>query len=141
MSDPTFKRLNEGWNAEPNSPREEVAVSGLTVRLTFFLNPWLYEADKDDNGCLTFEQCSRWRLGLTNLDGWHFGQCRYSKIAPAWGEFYELLGPDDQRLKPMDWHELTPPTADQRHFLFYLRDSTFECFAADWRYEHIRRAA
>ena len=140
MSTPTFKHLNEDWNAEPNAPAEEVAITGSTVHLTFFLNPWAYEAKEKDKGCLTFEQCSMWRLGSTNDEGWYAGQCRYSKAAPAWGEFYELLGEDDQRLKPTDWHELAPLTPERRHFLFYLRDNTFECFAAEWRFERIAPA-
>ncbi|QGM47682.1 hypothetical protein [Methylocystis heyeri] len=110
-------------------------MSGSTVRLTFFLNAWAYDAEEDEKGCLTFEECSIWRLGSTNDEGWHAGQCRYSKAAPAWGEFYELLGEDDQRLKPTDWRELTTLMPEKRHFLFYLRDSTFECFAAEWRFE------
>lgn len=135
MSNPTFKRLNDGWNAEPNAPDEEVAVSRSKVQLTFFLNSRAYEAQEEERGCLTFELCSMWRLGSTNDEGWYAGQCRYSKAAPAWGEFYELLGDDDQRLKPVDWQELVPLTPEKRHFLFYLRDSTFECFAAEWRFE------
>jgi hypothetical protein len=141
MSNPTFKRLNEGWNAEPNAPEAEVAVIGSTVQLTFLLNPWAYEAEEDEKGCLTFDQCSTWRLGSTNDEGWYAGDCRYSNTAPAWGEFYELLGEDDQRLKPADWHELTPCTPEQRHFLFYLRDNTFECFAAGWTFQRNPPAA
>jgi hypothetical protein len=141
MTNLTFERLNVGWNAEPNAPDEDVTVSGTKVRLTFFLNPWAYEAEEDEKGCLTFEQCSMWRLGATNDEGWHAGQCRYSKSAPAWGEFYELLGTDDQRLKPIDWHELAPMTPEKRHFLFYLRDNTFECLAADWRFKRRTSAA
>ena len=135
MSNPAFKRLNVDWNAEPNAPHEEVTVSGTTVRLTFFLNPWAYVAGEDEKGCLTFEQCSMWRLGATNDEGWYAGQCRYGKAAPTWGEFYELLGDDDQRLASTDWNELAPTGSQKRHFLFYLRDNTFECFAADWRFE------
>jgi hypothetical protein len=135
MSKPTFRRLNDGWNAEPNAPDPQVAVGGSSVRLTFFLNPWAYMAGEDERGCLTFEHCSMWRLGATNDEGWYAGQCRYSKAAPAWGEFYELLGEDDQRLAPADWHELAPWTPEQRHFLFYLRDETFECFATEWMFE------
>jgi hypothetical protein len=121
MSNPTFKRLNDTWNAEPNAPAPRVAVSGTSVRLTFILNPWAYEAKEEEEGCLTFQHCSAWRLGATNDEGWFAGQCRYSNVAPAWGEFYELLDEDDQRLKPTDWHELGPLTSEQRHFLFYLR--------------------
>jgi hypothetical protein len=138
MSTPTFRRLNEDWNAEPNAPFEEVAVSSTTVRLTFVLNPWAYKAERGQKGRLTFEQCAIWRLGSTNDHGWYAGQCRYSKAAPAWGEFYELLGADDRQLEPDDWHELAPLTPEQRHFLFYLRDNTFECFAAEWRFERSR---
>lgn len=141
MPSPTFKRLNDGWNAEPNAPREEVTVRGSTVRLTFFLNPQAKEAGEDEEGCLTFERCSMWRLGWTNDEGWYAGHCRYSEAAPAWGEFYELIGGDDLRPKPADWCLLTPFTPDQRHFLFYLRDSTFERFAAEWRFERGAPAA
>lgn len=135
MPKPAFKRLNDDWNAEPNAPHEEVTVSGTTVRLTFFLNPWAYMAEEDERGYLTFEQCSLWRLGTTNDEGWYAGQCRYGKAAPAWGEFYELLGEGDQRPAPTGWHVLAPWTPERRHFLFYLRDNTFECFAAEWRFE------
>jgi hypothetical protein len=67
MSHPTFERLNDDWNAEPNAPYEKVAVSGTIVRLMFFLNPWAYGAEEDEKGCLTFEQCSMWRLVLAQL--------------------------------------------------------------------------
>lgn len=135
MSNPTFMRLNETWNAEPNAPHEVVAVSGTTVRLEFFLNPWIYEANEGERRVLTFEECSMWRLGATNDEGWYAGQCRYGKTAPAWGEFYELLGDDDQLLGPIDWHRVTRLTPEKRHFLFYLRDNTFECLASEWRLE------
>ncbi len=135
MSNLIFKRLNDGWNAEPNAPYPQVEVSGFWIRLTFFLNPWAYEAKEGEKGCLAFRHCSKWRLGATNDEGWYLGQCRYSKAAPAWGEFYELLGEDDQQLSPADWHELGPLTSKQRHFLFYLRDETFECFATEWMFE------
>jgi hypothetical protein len=135
MSHPTFERLNDDWNAEPDAPYEKVAVSGTTVRLMFFLNPWAYGAEEDEKGCLTFEQCSMWRLAATHDEGWYAGQCRYSEAAPAWGKFYELLGEDNHRLTPTDWHGLAPMTPEKRPFLFYLRDNTFECLTEEWRFE------
>jgi hypothetical protein len=135
MKDPIFKHLNQHWNAEPNAPEATVTVRGSTVRLRFFLNPWAYAAEEEEKGCLSFQQCSMWRLGSTNDEGWYAGQCRYSKIAPAWGEFYELIGEDEQRIMATDWHELASPTSGGRHFLFYFRDNTFECFAAEWSFE------
>jgi hypothetical protein len=134
-----FKRLNDGWNAEPNAPAPSVTVWGSDVPLTFFVNPFAYVASEEERGCLLFKRCSMWRLGPTNDEGWCTGQCRYSKAAPMWGQFYELLGEDGLEPIPTDWHELRQPLLG-RHFLFYLRDQTFECLAADWKFECIELA-
>ena len=128
----TFEQLNKGWNAEPNAPHPIVTVEGWGVRLTFFLNPFRFEAGEDEVGQLTFERSSLWRLGATNDEGWYRGQCRYTGAAPAWGEFYEIHGDDPLRLAPTDWKRTPIAGSAGRHFLFYLRDETFECLAEDW---------
>ena len=134
MSSPTFVKLNVGWNAEPNDPCETIAVDGDAVDLAFLLNPWAYDASEGNIARLIFTGVNRWRIGSTNEEGWYRGDCRYSGIAPAWGEFYEIVGDDPHRNAPSDWHELAPRADSTRHFLFYLRDSTFECIAADWSF-------
>jgi hypothetical protein len=141
MSSLLFKQLNEGWNAEPNAPEPEVAVCESQVQLKFYLNPYMYVAKVGEVGCLIFNDCARWRLGYTNDHGWYLGQCRYSDCAPAWGEFYEIIGKDDLRMRPVDWQTPESPGAGERHFLFYLRDETFECIAADWKFERDASAA
>lgn len=135
MSGLLFRRLNDGWNAEPNAPAPKVEVSASQVRLKFFLNPFAHHAKEEEVGCLTFSDCSMWRLGSTNDEGWYAGQCRYSKVAPAWGEFYELIGHDSERTSPEDWQVPKPKGSGDRHFLFYLRDETFECMASEWRFD------
>jgi hypothetical protein len=102
MSTPIFRRLNEDWDAEPNAPCADVFAEGSVAQLTFFLNPWAYGAQEGDKGRLTFAHCAMWRLGATNDEGWYAGQCRYAKIAPAWGAFYELLGADEKRFQPLE---------------------------------------
>jgi hypothetical protein len=128
----TFLQLNDGWNAEPNDPGERVTIAADAVILSFFLNPLAYEGDEGETASLTFSACTKWRLGPTNDDGWYRGQCRYSGIAPRWGEFYEIVGSDDVSDQPTDWRFVDVEPGGNRHFLFYLRDNTFECFAADW---------
>lgn len=133
MTPPSFQQLNRGWNAEPNAPSPNVEVAGQDILLRFSLNPFQYPEFKEyDVGVLRFRGCSRYRLGETNDEGWYLGQCRYSKVAPAWGEFYEVIGPDEVADQPNDWVKVAnaPPG---RHFLF----DTFECFAADWLIEPI----
>jgi hypothetical protein len=130
-----FEKLNRDWNAEPNVPDEHVAVNGDQLELSFRLNPWAFDAKEGEVGRLLFWNCTRWRLGATNDEGWYLGQCRYSKIAPNWGEFYEVTGIDPLVDQPEDWHEIRSAAPGNRHFIFYLRDSTFECIAAKWAFE------
>jgi hypothetical protein len=81
---------------------------------------------------LTFKNCKRYRLGRTNDEGWYRGQCRFSGVAPAWGEFYEV--PGDLKLGALKdpWVELKPGTDKDSHFVFYFRDETFECDAESY---------
>jgi hypothetical protein len=137
MTPPCFQQLNLGWNADPNVPEPSVEVAGQDILLSFSLNRFQYpEFSEADVGVVRFEACSRYRLGETNDEGWYRGQCRYSKAAPAWGEFYEVIGPDEVADQPDDWVNVAnaPPG---RHFLFYFRDHTFECFAAHWLIEPV----
>ena len=136
MPNPTFRRLNEGWNAEPNAPHPQVLVSGSDILVEFFLSPFQFQQfDPEDRGILRFVDCSRYRLGGTNDEGWYLGQCRYSKIAPAWGEFYEISGTDSHLDQPDDWKTVSETSSASRHFLFYFRDETFECIASSWEFE------
>ena len=127
-----FIKLNGGWNAEPNAPMPEIGLDCTTLVLTFYLTTF----KPYNRGELRFSDCWRYRLGATNDEGWYRGQCRFSRRAPAWGEFYEVQG--DLRLDRLpegSWALLarSSPT-NTRHFLFYLRDETFECDAADWEF-------
>ena len=132
---PTFIKLNHGWNAEPNAPAPVVSIGESSVVLRFDLNHFVFkDVSVDDAGCLAFTGCSRYRLGPTNDDGWWLGQCRYSGIAPSWGDFYEISGDDPLLDQPDDWRVVRPDVESSRHFLFYLRDHTFECMAHEWSY-------
>jgi hypothetical protein len=136
MSQPSFRRLNEGWNAEPNAPHPQVTLSGTDILVEFFLNPFQYrQFGLDDRGIIRFSDCSRYRFGATNDEGWYRGQCRYSKVAPAWGEFYEIDGSDSRLDEPKDWQTISEASSASRHFLFYFRDNTFECIANGWVFE------
>jgi len=138
MTPLSFERLNVGWNAEPNAPATRVAVDGQRLGVRFYLNCFAFDcAHEEQEGVLSFTGCSRWRLGSTNDEGWLRGQCRYSHVAPAWGEFYELHGDDPARDIPTDWRVTGADQPTARHFLFYFRDHTFECMADDWSFERL----
>ena len=133
MASPSFAKLNDGWNAEPNAPHPRISIAGSDLLLHFFVDPHQYKQfAEDDRGAIRFFACSRFRLGPTNDEGWYRGQCRYGKAAPKWGEFYEVSRADIQF---SDWQTATATASASRHFLFYFRDETFECIAADWQFD------
>jgi hypothetical protein len=131
-----FTKLNENWNADPNSPVPIVEIHEKYILLTFAMNPYGNQQFKvGDVGKITFYNCSKYRLGATNDEGWYRGQCRFSKIAPAWGEFYKVSGNLKLADCPADWVEVGQESEGLSHFLFYFRDNTFECNARDWKLE------
>ena len=129
-----FIHLNKEWNAEPNAPHEQVELKENFISLTFYPNPWAYEGFEEGKRVeIRFYGCSRWRLGKTNDEGWFLGRCRFSKIAPKWGEFYEVKGDCLLEECPADW-QIIKQEQGSRHFLFYLKDSTFECDAMTYEF-------
>lgn len=118
-------------------PEAQVFVEGDALVLRLRLNTQLYERFAEDSEAqLRFRQCERYHLAGTNDEGWYRGQCRFGRSAPAWGEFYRLDGDSEQLLATDKWIVLSPqPNPAARHFLFYLRDSTFECVAEAWTLE------
>lgn len=105
----SFRKLNEAW-AEPNAPWPRVTVLGDDILLRFLLNPFRFTSfAEEDEGILRFNNFAQYRLGATNDEGWSRGQCRYSKLAPSWGEFYEIAGPDPHLMDPTDWKMALSP--------------------------------
>jgi hypothetical protein len=128
-----FVKLNDGWDVEPNAPAPTVHVDEVGLTLAFFLNPWKnLQFRERDRGEIFFSACWRHRLGPTNDEGWHRGQCRFRNLAPEWGVFYEVTG-ELLENAPTDWIVVTPrPSEPTRHFLLYFKDENFECDAEGW---------
>jgi len=130
---PTFKQLNFDWNAEPNAPDPQVEWQGSSLRLRFLLNAFQFPTlDVDDSGEIVFEDCSRFRLGNLNDEGWHRDQGRFDRNGHQWGEFYEVIEGLGSGTSPDDWIVRCPDSPASHHFLFYFRDNDFECVARQW---------
>jgi hypothetical protein len=129
----TFEQLNVGWNADPNAPCPQIALNGSELLLRFRLNAFQFKQfERGQIATIRFPNCWRYRLGLTNDEGWYRGQCRFSKLAPQWGEFYKVSGDLRITAAPEDWHQIAAEPPESIHFLFYFRDETFECDATGW---------
>jgi hypothetical protein len=131
-----FHQLNIGWNADPNVPEPKATRAGHDVLLEFCVNAFQFQNFQPwERGVLRFLDCQRYTVTDINDHGWYLGQCRYSNIAPDWGEFYEITGEDPLRDQAPGWVDVGGRPNDGRHFLFYFRDETFECFARNWTIE------
>lgn len=129
-----FTQLNDGWNADPNAPNEQVDLHAFELALSFKLNRFQFAALKGERATLRFSGVSHYRLGEENDHAWYEGHGRYPDV-PRWGEFYEVR----EGIAEIDadgWIAVRRMPAS-RHFLFYLRDSTFECLADDWTLDRL----
>ncbi|UTW56220.1 hypothetical protein [Kordiimonas sp. SCSIO 12610] len=131
----TFIQLNDGWNADPNSPEPNTSIVDKSVQLSFILNPYISKNTVLGNTAkLRFINCARYGFSHINDEGWYLGQCRFSKIAPKWGEFYQNTGDPLLETSEVEWID-TGFQGGSHHYLFYFRDTCFECFADDWYIE------
>jgi hypothetical protein len=129
-----FVQLNHGWNAEPNAPFPEAHVDGHSVVLEFVANSFQFKDFVHGQKIqLLFHDAWRYGFSSVNDEGWYLGQCRFSGVAPEWGEFYEVSGDLRENVCPVDWQHLAGgPSSNLHRYLFYFRDATFECDAASW---------
>lgn len=128
---PTFTRLNEDWNAHPNDValRLEQSRDELIARMK--PNPYAYrQYEKIPEISVSFKNCSNYRVTSVNDEGWYSGQCRFSGLAPKWGEFYEISGKTRDEMNSTPWIKMEGVGA--RHFHFYLKDETLEIKSQDW---------
>lgn len=128
---PTFKRLNEDWNAHPNDASLSLEQKGQTLLTRVKPNHYVYrQYENVPEITVRFEGCALYRVTPINDEGWYRGQCRFSGLAPSWGEFYEISGNTRDNMDPTPWIKMEGNGS--RHFHFYLRDQTLEVKAQDW---------
>jgi hypothetical protein len=134
-----FKKLNTNWNADPNAPMPEISMEDGTLRLRFLLNAFAYEhIDEGDRGTLEFYDVHMYRIGGPNDEGYFQQQFRFTNDQLPWGEFYELKQSGWETNFPAD-QVLINDTIDKSelsHFIFFFKDHTFECLAADYYFSY-----
>ncbi|TWR27860.1 hypothetical protein FPZ42_01210 [Mucilaginibacter achroorhodeus] len=135
-----YTELNVNWDADPNAPEERIFINGDTVLIEFYLNYFIYtQFNEGDWGRLIFTGCHKYSTHGTNDEGYYMGQHRYKYTELPWGGFYELdtdwtidFAPKAIILSPIDSHK------PLNHYIFFFKDNSFECVAADFEIEFIR---
>jgi hypothetical protein len=133
-----YIKLNQNWNAEPNAPDVKLTDQGDALELCFYLNSFVFQdINEGDIGTLTFRNVHKYRLGTTNDEGYFLGQFRFTNSELPWGEFYELVDSNWQTNFPIDENitKRIDKLKTPRHFIFFLRDETFECIADEFEFK------
>ncbi len=136
-----FIKLNENWNADPNAPIPTIEVNGANLKLTFYLNVFIFhEFNENDLGVLEFYNCRQYRMGSPNDEGFYVhNQSRYKKHGVEWGEFYLVQDSDWEFNFPQPIYVDTTLNMDKlKHYLFYFRDDTFECVSESYSFKVIK---
>ena len=134
-----YTRLNNNWNADPNTPEANISINDGTLTLNFYLNYFLNNKFKEgDKGQLTFNNCYKYYFGAPNDEGYYRGQHRYKLTDLPFGEFY-LLKTDWRNDFPANAKVLNPDfnPNGMKHFIFFLKENTFECVAEDYTMKFI----
>lgn len=123
-----YKQLSIGWNADPVSPEVKVKIQDYGLLLEIGLNYFAFKDYKEgDRVEIFFKGCSKYTLNSCNDEGYYFGQYRIKPSQLPWGEFYEITGGADTNFpEPV---VLSPEKENQKHFIFFFKDETFECLA------------
>lgn len=74
-----------------------------------------------------------------NDEGYYMGQYRYKHEQLPWGEFY-LLDRTSENDFPMSAVVLNsnPNWNILNHYIFFLKDDTFECIAENYSFENVK---
>ena len=134
-----YTKLNLNWNAEPNSPDEILTMEREVVRLEFSLNSFLYENFQErDKGVLEFNNVHKFSLNRMNDEGYFSGKYRYKNSDLPWGEFY-VVETDWEIDFPKNNLLILPKGKNKllKHYIFFLKDSTFECVAENYNFTTI----
>jgi hypothetical protein len=93
---------------------------------------------EDQKGEFNIYNCHKYSFNSCNNEGYYRGQYRYKYTELPWGEFYKL-----QTNWKTDFHHesiiLNNKVKDDKmnHFIFFFRDSTFECVAEDFEFNYL----
>lgn len=134
-----IQKLNKNWSAEPSVPLETIKRTDDGIEVNFLLNSLPYEyIEEGEKGKLEFYDVYAYRKTASNLEEISKRKIPLKVDQIPLGDFYELLDSKWKTDFPTDKIVVdeSKKTSKLRHFLFFLKDSTFECLASDYSYRY-----
>lgn len=134
-----IQKLNKNWSAEPSFPLETITRTDDGIEVNFELNSLPYEyIEEGEKGKIEFYEVYAYRKAAPNLEEISKRKIPLKVDQIPFGDFYELLDSKWKTDFPSDKIivDETKKTSKLRHFLFFLKDTTFECLASDYSYTY-----
>lgn len=127
-----YIQITKGWNAHPVSPEIQLKIDGIDLIVDIYLNYFKFNKyQKGDKVKILFKNCTEYSLNNCNDEGYYYGQYRTNPNELPWGEFYEIKSGLDRKL-PTPIKKIQNNNLDKKHFIFFFKDQTFECFASEY---------
>jgi hypothetical protein len=134
-----FKKLNKNWAADLNAPHESIIQNEDGIEVDFLLNSFPYEhIDDGEKGKIAFYDVFAYRNVASIAEEISKRQIPFKVEQIPFGDLFELLDskwktdfPEDKIIV-----DETKKSSKLRHFLFFLKDATFECLAVDYQFKY-----
>ena len=142
-----FQKINNGYESDPNDSDPIVSVHNNDLTLLFNLNCISYtQFTRGQKGKIVFNDCLMFRVGDPNDEGFYIDPKNPSKRNDStWNytDFPDLKMYNFYCVENSDWQDTFGPHAftnkdlsretenhgDYKHYLFMMKDATFECIA------------
>jgi len=129
-----YIQISNDWNADPVEPKINLEIDGSNLIMEMYLNHYVFEEfEEGDKVKIVFSNCSEYSLNKCNDEGYYYGQYRTNPNELPWGEFYEIKNGFDTNF-PEPVIKITTDNKGKRHFIFFFKDETFECLAANYTF-------
>lgn len=139
MTQISLSRLNANYESDPNVAIPLLGLYNDELTLIFALNYFTFPYKEDEKGRIKFSKCAAIRIGGPNDEGFLRNQhplWNASLGSVKWHSFYEVMGTPTEHFEAFYKNgALMESAKNLRHFVFFMKEATFECLAESYKEE------
>lgn len=140
-------KINRDYASDPNLAIPMLRIYDNWISLHFPLNYYIFPFHENSKAIIRFENCLMFRSGDPNDEGfygknnntrWKYEDFSYVEVDDFYvvenSDWQTNFGPDayiNQNLMK----DLSIPKEKYKHFVFFMKEGTFECVATDYKEE------
>ena len=141
MNEIKLIKLSEDYQSDPNIASPKVKIDRKELTLSFELNYFIFPFKEGQFGKIVFNSCYSYRLGKPNDEGFYLDENdlwnKENFPDLEWNCFYEAQGVPTSYIgtfEMIDRGENNLPVK-LNHYVFFMKEATFECLAESYKLE------